>query len=167
MNIPRFTAEASLERSSNAYIGSFGPGGWRREAIVPAIASTCPGVNCDALLASAILLFNPVSWGWYKACCMGDSSNEYCRANPCLEECRHLNLCAAPPTLTPGALSSEGFSDLSSQITTLENDLKRQLNRIERCACGIHYVTKAPVSPFPIREVIVPPIPLPPVPPII
>jgi hypothetical protein len=106
MNMPEFSAEASLGPSSNAYIGAAGLGG-RQGAIVPAIiGSTCPGVNCDALLASAIFLFNPVSWGWFQQCCMGNPPDQHCIANPCNEECRHLNLCPAPPTTTPQAITT-------------------------------------------------------------
>lgn len=152
MNMPGFTAEASLGPSSNAYIGAFSPSGWRRGAIVPAIDSACPGVNCDATLASAILLFNPISWSIFQQCCMGGLRvSDACRNNPCLPECPQfmcicinqpcnpecLQLGWCPLSSQPDALSSAGSSDLSSEIATLRNELKRQLNRIERCSCGI------------------------------
>jgi hypothetical protein len=152
MNMPGFTATASLGPSSITYTGAVGHGGWSRGAIVPAINSSCPGINCDATLASAILLFNPISWSIYQQCCMGGLRvSDACRNNPCLPECpQFLCICANQPcnpdcppewcplSSQPAALSSSDaeFSDLSSQIATLRNDLKRQLNRIQRCACG-------------------------------
>jgi hypothetical protein len=181
MNIPGFVADASLGPSYIAYTGTVAAGGWRGGAIVPAIDSACPGVNCDATLASAILLFNPISWSIYQQCCMGGLRvSEACRNNPCLSECpQFMCICANQPcnpgcppewcplSSQPDALSSAGFSDLSSQIASLRSELRRQLNRIERCACGLPgVVTTVPVSPFPFRDldVIVPPVPVPPVP---
>jgi hypothetical protein len=43
-------------------------------------------------------------------------------------------------------LSSSTVSDLSSQMATLQSDLRKQLNKIQRCACGA-----------PARSVVVPP----------
>jgi hypothetical protein len=177
MHMPGLTAEASLGPSSNTYVGVFRAGGWSPGAVLSYTPSSCPGVDCDAALATGILLFNPISWSIYKQCCMGSLQiSDNCRRNPCLPECpQFLCICAnqpcnpgCPPEWCPQSSYSEAVSgtdssDLSSQIATLRNDIKRQLNRIERCTCGPpHFVLPAPASRFLPPEVFGPPVPVPP-----
>ena len=161
VNLPEFTADVSFlktirsirqtnHRQSAASNTIFQMTMWSsndkivREGIVP--AATCDNVNCDAALATCILLFNPVSCGLYSSCCLGGPSFQTvgdpdCRNEPCAPGCP-ADMCIQ--SMQQG-LSSD---NLSSEISSLKNDLKKQLNKIERCACGLDKLVYNGVSPL-------------------
>ena len=153
MRIPGFTATASLGPSSIVYKGEVDPGGRSQGTIVP--AATCDYVNCDWAQASCFgsLDLDPFTCGLYYGCCYGKPSEPVagtsdCRSRPCDPGCPWEGC-------IPSMQSALSSSDLSSQIATLSGDLKRQLNRIQRCACG----------PPPVVRYVPPPVYVPPVPP--
>jgi hypothetical protein len=147
MKLPKYSAEASLGPSSIAYTGAVGHGGSNRGAIVPAV--DCSDVNCDSAQALCILSLDldPISCGLYYGCCQGagrtggdPSSNP--SAN--IPVSSNLPLTSVDPTL------SASFSDI-----------RRQLNRIQRCACGNPAITTVVRSPFVPSSVVAPRVPPP------
>jgi hypothetical protein len=128
MTLPRYSAEASLGRSSIAFTtGAVDHGGSSRGAIVP--ADNCSSVNCDTVrdFCFASLDLDPVSCGLYYGCChgAGRTGGDLGGPQPDIPPTPGLPLTVVDPTI------SAGFSDLRSQIASLGNQLKR----IARCAC--------------------------------
>jgi len=162
MKLPKYSAEASLGRSSIAYSEAVGHGGSTRGAVVPAVG--CSDVDCGwaAFFCFSSLDLDPVSCGLYYGCCHGagrTGGDPNFDAGTGIPVSSNLPVTSVDPTL------SAGLSDLSSQIAVLRNDLRRQLNRIERCACGPPIVLTPQIPPF-IPPEVVPPVPVPPVPPL-
>ncbi len=142
MNLPGFTATASLGTSSSVYSGVVGARGMNREAIVP--ASGCPGVNCEWAQAFCIgsLSLDPISCGLYYGCCQGagQTGGEVSGPQPDIPPSSNFPLTAGGVTVGPPPSLGQRNPDA--------NDLKRQLNRIERCACGYKGVVQLPPSWF-------------------
>jgi hypothetical protein len=137
MNIPGFTASASLGPTSAYYIGAIGSGGRTGETLVP--AANCAGVTkslCDAALATGILLFNPASWSYYKECCIGrpsenglDPREDMCRSDPCGPGCPPDQRCFT--STQSGLLAEAEWNVLQADLS----DIRRRLAIIARCAC--------------------------------
>lgn len=133
MNLPGFTATASLGSSRISYTGAIG---LSQESGAIGLAANCAGATrsaCDAALATGILLFNPASWTYYKECCLGQPSDggldpreDMCRSDPCGPGCPPDIRCMQSG-LTTGADLSLIQADLS--------DIRRRLGIIARCAC--------------------------------
>jgi hypothetical protein len=143
MKLPGYSAEASLICSKISYAaGSVDRGGSSRGAIVPAV--DCSSVNCDQALGFCIasLDLDPISCGLYYGCCRGagQTGGDLSGPQPDIPPSSSLPLTAGGVTVGPPAFLGERSSDA--------DNLQRQLNRIERCACGYKGVVQAPPSWF-------------------
>jgi hypothetical protein len=152
MSLPGFTGEASLYKTSGCYLtGSLKSAIPSNSIVTPqGCWEECAPLSWSIFLGGICLIncaLRPSGGGGLdpRAAMQncdpakgGDACNEGCPLDMCIQ-----------------SRQSQLSLDLSSQIATLGNDLKRQLKRIERCSCG-----------FPELTVYVPPVYVPYVPPI-
>src|SRR5260370_25322713 len=142
MNMPGFTATASLGTSGIAYIGGVVAYGMRCEAIVPAV--DCSSVDCNAALGFCIASFDldPVSCGLYYGCCHGAgmTGGDLGGPQPDIPPSSSLPLTSGGVVVGPPPSLGQRAYDPCTVL--------RQLKRIERCACGYKGVVQAPPSRF-------------------
>jgi hypothetical protein len=147
MSMPGFTAEAVLTRSKTSY-GMMAARIGSADLVLPQDCSSSSLSGLAKGLACAIYPIawcgSTASWGGTDAFCecVDDLSRGSClECTACSGSGRGLDPRAKQglqgPDSQSQALSASQLDDISSQIATLSNDLKRQLNRIERCTCGI------------------------------
>jgi hypothetical protein len=124
MAVPIFSAEATLNVSSNSYRAEVPPGrGAKTGEVLTAVG--CSGVDCEAArdFCFAALDLDPISCGLYYGCChgAGQTGGDIGGPQPDIPPNSSLPLTQDGPTL----------GDLSSQIA----NLSKQLKAIARCAC--------------------------------
>lgn len=147
MKLPKLYAEASLGRPRTLYRGSTTLGPRLTGLVVPAV--DCSGVDCDAaqFFCYLSLDLDPVSCGLFYGCCQGagkTGNGQYPDAGADIPVSSKLPLTSD---------DSAALSQLNATIAQLQKDLKRQLNRIQRCACGdwisaVSSSVTAPSIPF-------------------
>jgi hypothetical protein len=169
MNIPRFSAEASLGRSGKSFvqvIGRTAPA----DVVIPQGCNIAEGAAC---------FFYPIAW-----CAWGSlrDSSTFCDCVDRLSggRCLECTNCAG----SGRGLDPRGVGSGQSQLTQdpmpafvaaptaggRESDLsslKHQLNRIEACACGTKMILNLPLPIALPSEVFSPNVPIPrgPIPP--
>jgi hypothetical protein len=162
MNMPGLAAEASIYRSIRHYRA---PGLFGR--VTESVLGLIPqNARDDCLRGCGERFFwSPLAFGICALTCLRqpsageglDPRNNPTDPFPSPERDPALNP-------QPSALTGASGVDLSSQIALLGAELKRQLNRIERCTCGLPpFIFDVPVSPYLPPQVLVPPEPVRPV----
>ncbi len=132
MNLPGFTGQRSIFKSKDNYQTnmSFERAAGTNSKITPSL-SDCQK-NCFVFFWSPLLLSGCMANCELQGGGSVDPREDRCRTNPCFPECpadqcilsQQRSALTVPPPPPSGG----------SRIDT--EDLKRQLNRIERCACG-------------------------------